>query len=58
MSKSKNDNDIRYTREKLLASKALSGYQKDFAAVILTNETYTLSEAKAALDAVLNKTEH
>jgi hypothetical protein len=55
MSKSKNDNDIRYTREKLLASKALSGYQKDFAAVILTNETYTLSEAKAALDAVLKK---
>jgi hypothetical protein len=58
MSKSKNDNDIRYTREKLLASKALSGYQKDFAAVILTNETYTLSEAKAALDAALNKTKH
>jgi hypothetical protein len=55
MSKSKNDNDIKYTREKLLASKALSGYQKDFAAVILTNETYTLSEAKAALDAVLKK---
>lgn len=55
MSKSKNDNDIRYTREKLLASKALSGYQKDFAAVILTNGTYTLNEAKAALDAVLKK---
>jgi hypothetical protein len=55
MSKSKNDNDIKYTREKLLASKALSGYQKDFASVILTNETYTLSEAKAALDAVLKK---
>ena len=55
MSKSKNDNDIKYTREKLLASKALSGYQKDLAAVILTNETYTLSEAKAALDAVLKK---
>lgn len=54
MSKSKNeDKDIRYTREALLKSKALSGYQKDFAAVILVNETYTLNEAKAALDAVL-----
>jgi hypothetical protein len=56
MSKSKNnDTDIRYTREALLNSKALCGYQKDFAAVILTNDTYTLSEAKAALDAVLKK---
>lgn len=55
MSKSKNDNDIRYTRDKLLASKALAGYQRDFAAVILTNETYTIKEAKAALDAVLKR---
>ena len=56
MSKSKNnDTDIRYTREALLNSKALSGYQRDFATVILINETYTLSEAKAALDAVLKK---
>jgi hypothetical protein len=56
MSKSKNnDADIRYTRDKLLASKALAEYQRDFAAVILTNETYTINEAKAALDAVLKR---
>lgn len=55
-SKSHKDNeDIKYTREMLLKSEALGDYQKDFAAVILTKETYTLSEAKAALDAVLKK---
>lgn len=58
MSKSKShkdETDIKYTREMLLKSEALGDYQKDFAAVILTKETYTLSEAKAALDAVLKK---
>jgi hypothetical protein len=58
MSKSKKDNttnEIKYTRERLLTSKALKGYQRDFAAVILTDKEYTISEAKAALDAVLKK---
>ena len=56
MSKSKsNDNDIKYTREKLLKSKALGEYQQDFAAVILVNDSYTINEAKAALDAVLKR---
>jgi hypothetical protein len=58
MSKSKKDNttnEIKYTRERLLTSKALKEYQRDFAAVILTDKEYTISEAKAALDAVLKK---
>jgi hypothetical protein len=57
-SKSHKDNeDIKYTREMLLKSEALGDYQKDFAAVILTKETYTIDEAKAALDAVLGRKE-
>lgn len=57
-SKSHKDNeDIKYTREMLLKSEALGDYQKDFAAVILTKETYTIAEAKAALDAVLGRKE-
>ena len=42
-----------YQTERLLKSKALAGYQKDFAKVILTKPEYTLEEARAALDAVL-----
>lgn len=60
MSKSKShkdETDIKYTREKLLNSEALGDYQKDFAAVILTKETYTIEEAKAALEAVLGRKE-
>lgn len=56
-SKSHKDDDIKYTREMLLKSEALGDYQKDFAAVILTKETYTIDEAKAALDAVLGRKE-
>ena len=44
-----------FTRERLLRSRALSGYQPDFAAVILTKESYTIEEAKAALDTALKK---
>lgn len=59
MSKSKKDNvvisEIKYTRERLLNSKALKEYQRDFAAVILTDKEYTINEAKAVLDAVLKK---
>lgn len=45
--------DRKYPTEKLLKSKALSGYQQDFARVILTEPEYTIKEAKAALDQVL-----
>lgn len=59
MSKSKKDNvvinEIKYTRERLLNSKALKEYQRDFAAVILTDKEYTINEAKAVLDAALKK---
>lgn len=58
MSKSKNNEktvEIKYTRERLLKSKALSDYQPDFMAVILTEKEYTISEAKAVLDAVLRR---
>jgi hypothetical protein len=58
MSKSKNNvviDEIKYTRERLLNSKALKDYQRDFAAVILTDKEYTINEAKAVLDAVLKK---
>ncbi len=59
MSKSKKDNvvidEIKYTRERLLTSKALKEYQRDFAAVILTDKEYTINEAKAVLDAALKK---
>ena len=41
---------IRYPTEQLLSSKALAGYQKDFARAILTEPNYTLQEAKAVLD--------
>lgn len=53
---SKSDNAV-YKTERLLKSKALAGYQQDFARVILTKPFYTIKEAKAALDAVLKKGE-
>lgn len=43
----------RYPTAKLLKSRALSGYQRDFARVILTEPEYTIEEAKAELDGVL-----
>lgn len=43
----------RYLTEKLLKSKHLSGYQPDFARVILTEPAYSISEARAALDKAL-----
>ena len=42
-----------YPTERLLKSKCLSEYQPDFARAILTEPEYTISGAKAALDAVL-----
>lgn len=52
MSKSKTKATV-YRTAVLLRSKALAGYQKDFARVILTKPAYTIEEAIAALDAVL-----
>ncbi len=43
----------RYPTEKLLKSKALSGYQPDFARVILKEPEYSVEEAKAALEQAL-----
>ena len=43
----------KYPTEKLLKSQALSGYQPDFAKVILKEKEYTLQGARAALDNVL-----
>ena len=55
MSKSKTDHDVRYVTEWLIRSKALAGYQQDFARAILVKPFYTIKEARAALDAVLKK---
>lgn len=40
----------RYPTAQLLASKALSSYQRDFAAALLTGPEYTVQEAKSILD--------
>lgn len=50
MSKSKS----KFSTEKLLKSKALAGYQPDFAAAILTEEEYTIEDAISALDSALS----
>lgn len=54
---SRKKNEKRYPAEALLKSKALSGYQKDFAKVILANKEYTVQEAIEALDKVLKSSE-
>lgn len=41
---------IRYPTEQLLNSKALSGYQRDFARTLLTGPEYTVQEARDILD--------
>lgn len=40
----------KYSTSKLLKSKHLAGYQRDFARVILTESEYTIEEAKKLLD--------
>ncbi len=45
--------DRKYPTERLLRSRHLAGYQKDFARVILTEPFYAVSEAKAVLDKAL-----
>ena len=55
MSKSKaTDHEVKYVTVWLIRSKALAGYQQDFVRVILTKPEYTIAEAKAAIEAVLN----
>ena len=44
-----------YQTERLLRSKALAGYQQDFVRVILTKPEYSIAEAKAAIEAALEK---
>lgn len=44
---------VKIPTESLLKSKALSGYQVDFARAILSKPEYTVEEAKAELDKVL-----
>lgn len=39
-----------YSRQALLQSTVLRGYQPDFAAALLKNDWYTLSEAKRILN--------
>lgn len=53
----KKTTEPRYKTERLLKSKSLAGYQPDFARAILKGESYTVTEARAALDAVLKKGE-
>lgn len=43
----------KYRTEKLLKSSHLSGYQPDFARVVLTEPAYSVAEAKDALDRAL-----
>lgn len=44
------ENEKTYPTGTLLESRALAGYQKDFARAVLTRPAYTLQEAKAVLD--------
>ena len=55
MSQKKNEKtEKRYPAAVLLKSNALSGYQKDFAKVILAGKSYTAQEAVEALNKALN----
>ncbi len=47
----------KYPTQKLLKSRHLADYQRDFAKVILTGPEYTISEARAVLDKVLKEKE-
>lgn len=52
MAKKKEENmEKRYKREALLKSKRFSHVQKDFLRAILTEDTYTMAEAEAAVSA-------
>lgn len=53
MSDTKTKTDKIYPTEALLNSKALAGYQPDFARALLTKPVYTVREAKDVLDKYL-----
>ena len=53
MSDTKNKIEKAYPTEALLKSKALAGYQQDFARTLLTKPAYTVREAKDVLDQYL-----
>ena len=53
MSKAENKAEKIYPTEALLKSKALAGYQQDFARALLTKPAYTVREAKDILDKYL-----
>ena len=53
MVETKNKAEKTYPTVALLKSKALAGYQPDFARVILTKPAYTVREAKEILDKYL-----
>ena len=55
MPKSKNTASPKYPTDKLLRSRALAGYQLDFAAAILTESEYTIEEAQRVLNEALRK---
>ena len=42
---SKSEKEVKYSTKKVLESKELSKYQRDFAKVVLTESEYTLDEA-------------
>lgn len=54
---SRKKNEKRYPAEVLLKSRVLSGYQKDFAKVILADKEYTVQEAIEALDKMMKPNE-
>lgn len=54
---SRKKNEKRYPAEALLRSRVLSGYQKDFAKVILADKEYTVQEAIEALDKMMKPNE-
>lgn len=53
MSDTKIKTEKTYPTEALLKSKALEGYQPDFARAVLTRSDYTVREAKDVLDKYL-----
>lgn len=55
MSKNHEKNEPKFSRDALIASKALACYQRDFVGVVLTKSEYTLEEAKAEIEKALKK---
>lgn len=46
---------VRFPTERLLASRALAGYQRDFASALLPGLAYTVEEARSILDQFFKK---